>query len=153
MRCVFVGCLCNTCLFKSTPVMSLLYVPCATPSGFSMGTSLNTNLCHVSHSVTCHTANAAACCSREGGGGGLLPLRRRSRAVVLEPNKKSIKPLLMQSVTRAGNGRMRHSPSRVTHPLATSYRIIQEALGSPGCTRAVMMATVFESKGVESAGG
>ena len=31
-------------LFKSNPAISLLYVPCATPSRFSMGMSLNTNL-------------------------------------------------------------------------------------------------------------
>ena len=39
------------------------------------------------------------------------------------------------------------------HSSHTSHRIIHEALGSPGCTRAVMTATVFASKGEESAGG
>ena len=32
----------------------------------------------------------------------------------------------------------------------TSYRIIQDAPGSPGCTRAVMTAKVLVSVGVES---
>ena len=80
MRCVFVGCLCNTCLFKSTPVMSLLYVPWTTPSGFSMGTTLNRNL------------------------------RRSAAATALSLVKKSSMPC-----------------------------IIQEALLSPGCTRALKM--------------
>jgi hypothetical protein len=34
--------------------------------------------------------------------------------------------------------------------LNTPYRIIQDALGSPGCTRAVMTAKVLVSVGVES---
>ena len=36
--------------------------------------------------------------------------------------------------------------------LDTPYRIIQDALGSPGCTRAVMTAKVLVSLGVESDG-
>ena len=112
--------------------MSLLYVPCATPSGFSMGTSLNTNLCRKVNTVL------------EGGEGGRLHLRRRSRAVVLEPNRKSMRPLVMCALP--GRQRVRESQH-------ASHRIIHEALGSPGCTRAVMTATVFASKGEESAGG
>ena len=112
--------------------MSLLYVPCATPSGFSMGTSLNTNLCRRVNTVLGGGrggGEAALAAQVAGGGAGA-----------------------QQEIDEAA-GDVRVTGDTPRHSSHTSHRIIHEALGSPGCTRAVMTATVFASKGEESAGG
>ena len=78
-----------------------------------------------------------------------LYLRRKSRAVVLDPTRKSIKPLM----TKALQDRRDKRDQAACAAQNTLYRIIHDALGSPGCTRAVMTAKVLTSTGEESAEG
>jgi hypothetical protein len=65
--------------------------------------------------------------------------------------EKINKPTDKVSVTRDSRDMNDKRPTALCAAQSASHRIIQDALGSPGCTRAVMTATVLESMGLESA--